>query len=172
MQQSPGQSADPRRKPSEHVLRQSGAEEDLAHPDEQRQGGEGPGGGRAPDGGADDRPERRCRQKDEADNADDNKRDCDPDAQRQDAEQEEREDERFQHLQSLLPIRDGGGSVTRRVQVFSDPGGMISLSLSRMKASSRKRAHSRTAPTTMAACGIQTGMPIKPAERSPKSQES
>src|SRR3546814_2058511 len=41
----------PRRQAAEHVLGQAGAEQDLAHPDEHRQGGERPAGRRAPDGG-------------------------------------------------------------------------------------------------------------------------
>ena len=47
--QAPRQPAEPGREAFEHLLRELGAVQDLAHPDEQRQRGERPRGARAPE---------------------------------------------------------------------------------------------------------------------------
>ncbi len=47
--QAPRQPAEPRREALEHLVREPGAVEDLAHPDEERQRGERPGRARAPE---------------------------------------------------------------------------------------------------------------------------
>ena len=48
VQQPPRQRLHPRRQAAEHVVRQPGAEQDLAHPDEQRQRGQRPARRRCP----------------------------------------------------------------------------------------------------------------------------
>ena len=50
MQQATGQPAHPRGKATKHVLGQSRSIEDLAHPDEQGQGREGPAARAGPNG--------------------------------------------------------------------------------------------------------------------------
>jgi hypothetical protein len=47
--QAPGQAREPRAEAVEHVLGEARAEQDLGHPDEQRQGGQRPAAARAPD---------------------------------------------------------------------------------------------------------------------------
>ena len=49
MHQPPRQPAEPRRQALEHLFRQPGAVQDLAHPDEERQRGQRPRGARAPE---------------------------------------------------------------------------------------------------------------------------
>jgi hypothetical protein len=68
--EAPRDARHPRRKPSEHVLRQAGAKQDLAHPDEQRERGQGPGGAGAPDRGGHDQAGRRVGKEDDAEKSD------------------------------------------------------------------------------------------------------
>ena len=84
---------EPGREAAEHLLREARAEQDLAHPDEERQGREGPGGGVAPDRRREDRA-RRDAAADElhADPAAGHQRDGDPHAAGEEGDQEQEQE--------------------------------------------------------------------------------
>ena len=91
VQQPPGQALHPRRQALEHVLAEAGAKEDLAHPDEERQGGQRPARRRAPDRHRHRVAGRPRAEQLHADPGDARERQADPDAARED--DEERDDE-------------------------------------------------------------------------------
>ena len=64
--QAPGDARQPRREPVEDVVRHPRPEQDLGHPDEQRQGGQRPAVAAAPHGGRHDLPGRHRGEDDEA----------------------------------------------------------------------------------------------------------
>ena len=87
VQKAPRQPGDPGRQAAEHALAQLGAKQDLAHPDEQRQGGERPAGGRAPDGDGHGVARRAGREQLHADPGDAGQRQADPHAAAEQREQ-------------------------------------------------------------------------------------
>ena len=87
VQQTARQPVHPWRKPLEHFLRQLGAKQDFAHPDEQRQRRQGPARAAAPDRRRHDRTGGRTGADDEDRVPGGNERDADPQA----AHEEERE---------------------------------------------------------------------------------
>jgi hypothetical protein len=78
VQQAPGDAREPGREALEHVLGELRAEEDLAHPHEQRQRGEGPRRERSPDGHRHRIPGRAHGEKLHADPGDPHQRETDP----------------------------------------------------------------------------------------------
>src|SRR5213078_191251 len=89
----------PRREAAKHVLRNPGAKQDLAHPDEERQRGERPAGARSPDRGCHQAAGRRIGEKSHRDPADAKQGERDPKTgnqqQRQSADENDRDQPHF-----------------------------------------------------------------------------
>ena len=93
MHQTARQPADPRRETAKHLFGKFGPEQDLAHPDEEGQGGQRPGIGAAPRRGGEDLAGRHLSSQQQGNPAARHQRHRDPDApaqqQREHAEQQE-----------------------------------------------------------------------------------
>ena len=153
VQQPPGHPLEPRREALEHVLGQPRAEQDLAHPDEQRQRGQRPRGRAAPDGDGHRVAGRARAEELHADPRDAGERQSDPHAAAQ--QQEQRDDQQAGDggIAHSLCSASAGATWRRRPRHSST-------------SSSRNAMASTTVPTAIAICGIHSGVASLPVETS------
>ena len=112
MQQPPREPTGPGRKAREHVLRQARAEENLAHPDEERQRRQRPGVGGAPDVGGEVVADGAAGEDRHADEPGAEQRQCHPDAHTQEGQHGGHEDHAYHDQPGALEgsahdLRDG-----------------------------------------------------------------
>ena len=155
VEQPAGHALEPRRQALEHVLREPGAEQDLSHPDEQRQRGQRPRRCRTPDRHRHRVARRPRRKKLHPDPCDAGQRDAYPDAA---AEQGEQRDDQQGRDQQVHRYSTCAGSSARTAGARPPK-----IAASRRSTNAIARM---TLPAAIESCGIHSGVASLPVEMS------